>query len=320
MPPAPAPDLGLAGERRQLTVFFCDLVGSMELAARLDPEDWPDVLWTYRTRAGEVVARHGGHVAQYFGDGILIYFGWPNTYDDTAELTARAALGLVEVAATGRADGTVLSVRVGLHTGPVVVRALGHSRREAREDRTRAASLSPRRRRGRCSRTFSVSRRPRCSRLAPTSSGGRRSISWRNGPSPERGTVAGPPGRGPALVRPVVTGALGRLIAQSPTARARQRHGATGVHAAVVGALQLDYAAARLTQRQARDMFATLGGRELSADTLDALIARADGVPLYLEERTKAVARGVARRGGDPGNPGRLADGASSIACRRRRR
>jgi len=121
-------------------------------------------------------------------------------------------------------------------------------------------------------------------------------------------------------VRPVVTGALGRLIAQSPTARARQRHGATGVHAAVVGALQLDYAAARLTQRQARDMFATLGGRELSADTLDALIARADGVPLYLEERTKAVARGVARRGGDPGNPGRLADGASSIACRRRRR
>jgi len=101
MPPAPAPDLGLAGERRQLTVFFCDLVGSMELAARLDPEDWPDVLWTYRTRAGEVVARHGGHVAQYFGDGILIYFGWPNTYDDTAELTARAALGLVEVAATG---------------------------------------------------------------------------------------------------------------------------------------------------------------------------------------------------------------------------
>jgi len=137
MPPAPAPDLGLAGERRQLTVFFCDLVGSMELAARLDPEDWPDVLWTYRTRAGEVVARHGGHVAQYFGDGILIYFGWPNTYDDTAELTARAALGLVEVAATGRADGTVLSVRVGLHTGPVVVRARGHSRREAREGRTR---------------------------------------------------------------------------------------------------------------------------------------------------------------------------------------
>src|SRR5436190_9147564 len=190
-----------------------------------------------------------------------------------------------------RADGTVLSVRVGLHTGPVVVRARGHSRRELGKVERGTASLSRRRRRRRCSRTFAVSRRPRCSRLAPTSSGGRRSISWRNRPSPERGTAAGPPGRRPALVRPVVTGALGRLIAQSPTARARQRHGATGVHAAVVGALQLDYAAARLTQRQARDMFATLGGRELSADTLDALIARADGVPLYLEERTKAVAR-----------------------------
>src|SRR5437667_8654705 len=92
-PPAPGPDLGLAGERRQLTVLFCDLVGSMELAARLDPEDWPDVLRTYRTRAGEVVARHGGHVAQYFGDGILIYFGWPKTYDDTAERAGRVALG-----------------------------------------------------------------------------------------------------------------------------------------------------------------------------------------------------------------------------------
>jgi class 3 adenylate cyclase len=109
----------------------------MEPAARLDPEDWQDVLRT--TRAGEVVARHGGHAAQYFGDGILIYCSWPKTYDDAAERAARAALGLVEAAATGRADGTVLSVRVGLHTGPVVVRARGHDRREAREGRTRAA-------------------------------------------------------------------------------------------------------------------------------------------------------------------------------------
>lgn len=121
--PALAPALD-AGERRQLTILFCDLVGSMALASRLDPEDWQDLLRAFQTRAAEVVERHGGHVAQYLGDGILVYFGWPRTWDDAAERAVRAALALVEVAAAVRTDGAPLAVRVGLHTGPVVVGAL----------------------------------------------------------------------------------------------------------------------------------------------------------------------------------------------------
>jgi class 3 adenylate cyclase/tetratricopeptide (TPR) repeat protein len=130
---ATAPDRAAAGvlgvtetgERRQLTVLFCDLVGSTELSSRMDPEDWQAVLRDYQNRAGEVIARHGGHVAQYLGDGLLVYFGWPRTYDDSAERAVRAGLGLVGAAADAEAGGMPLAVRVGLHTGPVVVSALG---------------------------------------------------------------------------------------------------------------------------------------------------------------------------------------------------
>lgn len=115
----------VGGERRQLTILFCDLVGSTEIASKLDPEDWQDVLRTYQSRATAVIARYGGHVAQYLGDGLLVYFGWPKTYDDAAERAVRAGLGLVDVAATMEAEGTSLVVRVGLHTGPVVVGELG---------------------------------------------------------------------------------------------------------------------------------------------------------------------------------------------------
>lgn len=118
---AAAPD----AERRQLTVLFCDLVGSTEISARLDPEDWREVVGGYQRVAGEVIARYGGHVAQYLGDGLLVYFGWPQAYDDAAERAVRAGLALVGAAATVQVDGTALAVRVGLHTGPVVVSALG---------------------------------------------------------------------------------------------------------------------------------------------------------------------------------------------------
>lgn len=112
------------GERRQLTVLFCDLVGSTELALQLDPEDWQGVLHGYHRRAGEVIARYGGHVAQYLGDGLLAYFGWPTAYDDAAERAVHAALGLIDAAATDAA-GPPLAVRIGIDTGPVVVSALG---------------------------------------------------------------------------------------------------------------------------------------------------------------------------------------------------
>ena len=79
-------------ERRQLTVMFCDLVGSTALAERLDPEELRDLMQAYRKVCAEVVARYEGHVAQYLGDGLMIYFGWPSAHEDDAERGTRAAL------------------------------------------------------------------------------------------------------------------------------------------------------------------------------------------------------------------------------------
>jgi class 3 adenylate cyclase len=72
-------------ERRQLTVMFVDLVGSTELAARLDPEDMSHVIRAYQDTCTEVVERWGGHVAKFMGDGVLAYFGWPQAHEDAAE-------------------------------------------------------------------------------------------------------------------------------------------------------------------------------------------------------------------------------------------
>jgi class 3 adenylate cyclase len=108
------------GERRQLTVMFCDLVGSTALSERLDPEELGKVLHTYRTACGEVIARYDGFVARYVGDGILTYFGWPTAHEEDAERAVRAALEIVHT--VKRASSTeALSVRIGIATGPVVV-------------------------------------------------------------------------------------------------------------------------------------------------------------------------------------------------------
>src|ERR1700747_1766948 len=95
---APAPT---APERRQLTVMFCDLVGSTELSARLDPEDLRDVIAAYHRAVADVVAGFDGFVAKYMGDGVLIYFGYPGAHED-AERAVRAGLGAIE--AVGRLD------------------------------------------------------------------------------------------------------------------------------------------------------------------------------------------------------------------------
>src|SRR5689334_7638823 len=109
-----------AGERRQLTVMFCDLVGSTALSEKLDPEELRDLLHAYRTLCGDVIARYDGFVARYVGDGILTYFGWPQAHEDDAERAVRAALEIVQTAR--RASSTeALSVRLGIATGPVVV-------------------------------------------------------------------------------------------------------------------------------------------------------------------------------------------------------
>ena len=83
------------GERRQLTVMFCDLVGSTALAERLDPEDLRAVIRAYQQCAAQVIERFGGHIAQYLGDGLLVYFGHPQAHEDDAERAVRAGLGIV---------------------------------------------------------------------------------------------------------------------------------------------------------------------------------------------------------------------------------
>jgi class 3 adenylate cyclase/tetratricopeptide (TPR) repeat protein len=121
-------------ERRQLTVMFCDLVGSTALSARLDPEDLRAVIGAYHRCAAAVIERAGGFVAKYMGDGVLAYFGYPRADEHDAERAVRAGLALVEaVAAPGRpparagvpgvdtAAGVSLQVRVGIATGLVVV-------------------------------------------------------------------------------------------------------------------------------------------------------------------------------------------------------
>jgi class 3 adenylate cyclase/tetratricopeptide (TPR) repeat protein len=108
-------------ERRQLTVMFCDLVGSTALAARLDPEDLREVIAAYHRTVGEVIARFDGFVANYMGDGVLVYFGYPRAHEDDAERAVRA--GLESIDAVGRLDvkSAKLQARVGIATGLVVV-------------------------------------------------------------------------------------------------------------------------------------------------------------------------------------------------------
>ena len=121
-PPRSAPE----AERRQLTVMFCDLVGSTDLSVKLDPEDLREVVRAYQETAAGVIARYEGHIAQYLGDGLLIYFGFPVAHEDDAPRAIYTGLGIVEAMATlntriKTAYDVELAVRIGIHTGPVVV-------------------------------------------------------------------------------------------------------------------------------------------------------------------------------------------------------
>jgi class 3 adenylate cyclase/predicted ATPase len=124
-------------ERRQLTVMFCDLVGSTELAGRLDPEVLRDVVRSYQHASDVVIRQLHGHVAQYLGDGLLVYFGYPVAREDDPRRAVRAGLGIIDAMALlntrlQHERGIRLAVRVGIHTGPVVVGEIGgESRREA---------------------------------------------------------------------------------------------------------------------------------------------------------------------------------------------
>jgi class 3 adenylate cyclase len=120
-PTEPTPIAALA-ERRQLTVMFVDLVGSTALSARLDPEDMREVVGAYHRCCEDLIAKAGGFVAKYMGDGVLAYFGYPQAHEHDAERAVHAGLALIE--ATPKLNtvaGVPLAVRVGIATGLVVV-------------------------------------------------------------------------------------------------------------------------------------------------------------------------------------------------------
>src|SRR5215813_369951 len=128
-------------ERRQLTVLFCDLVGSTALSAQLDPEELREIVRAYQDTCAKVIARFEGHIAQYLGDGLLVYFGYPLAHEDDAQRAGRAGLGIVEALGQrnvrlqqeglrpaptqSRQRGVELAMRLGIHTGLVVVGEVG---------------------------------------------------------------------------------------------------------------------------------------------------------------------------------------------------
>ena len=119
-PPVNEPKSQDTAERRQVTVMFADLVGSTALSARMDPEDLREVISAYQKCVAETVRRFGGFVAKYMGDGVLVYFGYPQAHEDDAERAVRAGLELI-AAVAGLKTRTSLQTRVGIATGLVVV-------------------------------------------------------------------------------------------------------------------------------------------------------------------------------------------------------
>src|SRR6202011_5319696 len=117
-PPSATPED--RAERRQVTVMFSDLVGSTAMSARMDPEDLREVISAYQKCVAETVQRFGGFVAKYMGDGVLVYFGYPQAHEDDADRAVRAGLELIE-AVGGLKSSAPLQTRVGIATGLVVV-------------------------------------------------------------------------------------------------------------------------------------------------------------------------------------------------------
>ena len=133
--PSPAAPSTPEAERRQLTVLFCDLVDSTVLASQLDPEDLREVVRAYQATCAKVIARFEGHIAQYLGDGLLVYFGYPRAHEDDAQRAVRAGLGIVEAleqlnTRLTQERGVHLAVRLGCHTGLVVVGNVGGGTRQ----------------------------------------------------------------------------------------------------------------------------------------------------------------------------------------------
>jgi len=132
LPTAPPPP---DAERRQLTVMFCDLVDSTTLSSELDPEEYRDVVRAYQQVCTDVIQRYDGHIAQYLGDGLLIYFGFPVAHEDDAQRAVRTGLSILDAMgdlnqSLRQAKDIQLGVRIGIHTGLVVVGEMGGAGRQ----------------------------------------------------------------------------------------------------------------------------------------------------------------------------------------------
>jgi class 3 adenylate cyclase len=128
VPPAAPPDLtGLPGasetaaERRPLSVMFCDLIGSTALSSRLDPEDLREIIHAYQNCVATTIQKFNGFIARYVGDGVLIYFGWPQAHESDAERAVRAGLAVTAAVSEKIVGGQRLQVRIGIATGLVVI-------------------------------------------------------------------------------------------------------------------------------------------------------------------------------------------------------
>ena len=122
-------------QRRQLTVLFCDLVESTALSSRIDPEELREILQNYQNVCSKVIQCYAGHVAQYLGDGLLVYFGYPQAHEEDPQRAVLAALGIIDAMAQfstnlQREKGIQPAIRIGIHTGLVVVGAIGSARRQ----------------------------------------------------------------------------------------------------------------------------------------------------------------------------------------------
>src|SRR4051794_10033700 len=147
-PLSPSPPVGPTGqhdtsqsiaERRPLSVMFCDLIGSTALSARLDPEDLGEIIRSYQARVATTIQQFNGFIARYVGDGVLIYFGWPQAHETDAERAVRAGLAVAAAVSEAPVAGQTLQVRIGIATGLVVVGELigsGDSRQQTMVGKT----------------------------------------------------------------------------------------------------------------------------------------------------------------------------------------
>jgi len=133
-PPETASQAAVLGERRQLTILFCDLVNYTPLSEELDAEELASLIIEYQNSGQRIFERSGGYVAQFLGDGLLVYFGYPHAHEDDADRGVRSALELLSDLdrinqTLAPAAHTQLAARIGIHTGPAVVGQSANSER-----------------------------------------------------------------------------------------------------------------------------------------------------------------------------------------------